>query len=169
MGNTDFVNRIKTQFFGGSTKPEEDPKNLAKFQRILEDERQRKDANILCQFSSDARSAFKFSSAYGECYEKCASQALREELHAASLGSLIPKKIGTVASKDVLTFKKNPNEAALTDLVGEILGDDFSERPKPTAEFLVKQKLNDDIRRNVRVKELQCEVKCAKAFLDLME
>lgn len=169
MGALDFVNRIRAQFFGGDHNPEGDlKKQIAKYERIVEDERRRKDANVINYFSPDARRAFRFSNAYGECYDQCASQALRDALNVASLGSLIPKNIAPVASQDALTFKRNAGEAALTDLVSEVLGEDMSEGPKPNAEFLIRQKLNDDIRRDVRVNELQCEVKCAKKFLHLV-
>ncbi|EDO07288.1 uncharacterized protein BBOV_IV009340 [Babesia bovis T2Bo] len=164
-----FVDRIKSVFTGNTQEGAEEFKDLRKYERLLEEERKVKEDNIEYNLNREANTALNFAKAYGECYDQCAGLALRQELKAASLESLIPKDVVTVASKDILTFKKNPGEAAVTDLVGEILGEDMSEGPKPTAEHIIKQQLNEDIRRNIRIYELQCEAKCAKEFIHLMK
>ncbi|GBE60459.1 phospholipid-transporting ATPase IIA, putative [Babesia ovata] len=168
MGALDFVNRITGLFGGSGQKTPEEFKDLPKYERLLEEERKAKEENVEYNLSEAANRALRFATAYGECYDQCAGLALREELKAASLDSLIPKNVVPVASKDAITFKKNPGETAVAELVGEILGEDMTERPKATAEHLIRQHLNDDIRRAVRAHELQCEVKCAQQFMNLM-
>ncbi|ORM39348.1 NADPH-dependent diflavin oxidoreductase 1 [Babesia sp. Xinjiang] len=158
MGALSFLDRIKSVFTGNAQKVPEEFKDLHKYERLLGEERKAKEEHIEYNLTAEANRALRFATAYGECYDQCAGLALREELKAASLESLLPSNITSVPSKDALTFKKNPGEAAVAELVGEILGEDMTEGPKPTAEHLVKQQLNDDIKRNIRLHELQCEL-----------
>ncbi|GIX62953.1 histidine phosphatase family protein [Babesia caballi] len=168
MSAQGFADRFKAWFSGGAQKPALDVKDIQKLERVLEEERRAKEEHVEYNLSEPANRALRFARSYGECYDQCAGLALREELKAASLESLIPANVAPAASKDALTFKRNPGEAAVTELVSEILAEDMSEGARPTAEFLVRQQLNDDLRRNVRVHELQCEAKCAKKFVSLL-
>ncbi|GFE54113.1 flavodoxin domain containing protein [Babesia ovis] len=149
MGALSFLDRIKSVFTGDTQKTPKEFKDLHKYERLLEEERKAKEEHIEYNLTPEANRALRFAKAYGECYDQCAGLAIRQELKAASLDSLIPKDVVPVTSKDALTLKKNPGEAAVTELVGEILGEDMSEGPRPTAEHLVKQQINDDIRRSV--------------------
>ncbi|EKX73931.1 conserved hypothetical protein [Theileria equi strain WA] len=144
---------------------EKELKNLSKYEKIVDSEKQSLEGNTKRQLNGPARRAFEFSEVYGECLDKCASKALRSTLRKANLDSLLPEDVPVVPSKDLLTAKTS-GEKALVDLVGQILNQDTTENPKPTAEFVVKGQLNKQLKDKVRAEELKCEVQCAQKFMD---
>uniref|UniRef100_A0A3B0MJ94 Uncharacterized protein n=1 Tax=Theileria annulata TaxID=5874 RepID=A0A3B0MJ94_THEAN len=151
-------------FFKRNENPENELKNLSKYEKILDSEKQTLEGNIRQSLNKSALKAFQFSESYAECYDQCASNALRTTLKNTSLESLLPDEVKSGTSKDLLTVQDNPAEKSLKELAGQVLDQNLFEPPKPNPEFFVKQKLDKPLRETVRDSELKCETHCAKKF-----